>query len=256
MIFSSEDHEKHRILRITNFATNFGELIADEANDHLTPEQLFQTAVDLTLDQRRENKIAGFIKKAKFPHPTASIAEIDYREGRGLTPVRMKRYAAAAWRQDPRNVLIMSPTGGGKTYLACAIGIAACQTEHSVTYTRMDELARQLLVARADMIAHQQLLNDLSNVDVWIVDDFLTLGIDSDAAADLFTILANRDGRLPTIIASQSGPGYWLEALPDRVAADSIVNRLVSGARQISLGDIDMRGLKAERARKLDDHWE
>ena len=253
---SSEDHEKFRTLRITHLALQFEQLITDEANDHLAPEQLFQTAADLALGIRRENRVSGFIKKAGFPHPTASVAEIDYREGRGVTKVRMQRYAAAAWRQDPRNVLIMSPTGGGKTYVACAIGIAACHTEHSVMYARMDDLARRLLIARGDSIQHQQLLNELSNVDVLILDDFLTIGIDAEAANDLFAILANRDTRLPTIIASQSGPGYWLEALPDRVAADSIVNRLVSGARRINLGTIDMRGLNAERSRKKADHWE
>lgn len=51
MKFSSEDTEKYRSLKITNFATNFGELIADEANDHLTPEQLFQAAADITIEQ-------------------------------------------------------------------------------------------------------------------------------------------------------------------------------------------------------------
>lgn len=255
-MFSSEDHEKFRTLRITHVATQFEQLIADEANDHLTPEQLFQTAADYALGLRQQNRITGFIKKAGFPLPQASIAEIDYREGRGLNPVRMKRYAVNSWRQDPRNVLIMSPTGGGKSYVACAIGIAACHTEHAVAYTRMDDLARRLLVARADNIQHQQLLNEYSNVDVLIIDDFLTIGIDADAANDLFTILANRDARLPTIIASQSGPGYWLEALPDRVAADSIVNRLVSGARRIELGDVDMRGLNARRSRENGEHWE
>ena len=43
----------------------------------------------------------------------------EYSEGRGITPVRMKRYANHAWRADATNLLIVSPTGGGKTFLAC-----------------------------------------------------------------------------------------------------------------------------------------
>ena len=78
----------------------------------------------------------------------------------------MRRYAAHRWRADPTNLLIISPTGGGKTYLACAIGIAACQHEHG--------------------IAHQQLLNALSDTDLSIIDDFLTVGVDPAAANDLF----------------------------------------------------------------------
>lgn len=154
------------------------------------------------------------------------------------------------------NLLIVSLTGGGKTYLACAIGISACHTGHAVTYVRMDDLARTLVVARGDAIAHQKLLNDLSDVDLLVLDDFLTVGIDSDAASDLFAILANREHRLPTVIASQSGPGYWVDALPDRVAADSIVNRLANNARTINLGSIDMRQLRDQQSRMSTGHWE
>jgi DNA replication protein DnaC len=255
-MFTSEDHEKFRPLRIAHLAVRFEELITDEANDELTPEQIFLTAVDDALHQRRAHRIDKLIRAARFPIPQASVAEINYQEGRGITPVRMKRYAAHQWRQDPTNLLVISPTGGGKTYLACAIGIAACQSGHTVSYTRMDDLARRLVIARGDGIAHQKLLNELSDVDLLVIDDFLTVGIDPEAANDLFAVLANREHRLPTLIASQSGPAYWVEALPDRVAADSIVNRLANNARQVNLGDVDMRQLRDDRARAQPDHWE
>lgn len=166
------------------------------------------------------------------------------------------RYADHDWRADPVNLLIVSPTGGGKTYLASAIGIATCHNEHTVTYARMDDLARRLVLARADAIAHQQLLNELSNVDLLILDDFLTVGIDHDAASDLFAILANRDHRLPTMIASQTRPAHWVGELPDRIAADSIVNRLANRARTINLGDIDMRKLRHDQTRANQTYWE
>lgn len=251
-MFTSEDYEKFRELRVTHLATRFAELISDDANDDLTPEQLFFTATDDALELRRESRVTALIKKARFPLPQASVAEIDYRDGRGITKVRMRRYAA----HDSLNVLVMSPSGEGKTYLVCALGIAACQNGHTVIYTRMDDLARALVIARSDSIRHQAMLNEYSNTDLLIVDDFLTVGIDPEAAADLFTILANREHRAATVIASQSGPDYLLDVLPDKVAADSIVNRLVNHAKKITLGDIDMRAELAEQARHTDDYWE
>lgn len=255
-MFTDTDHAKFRTLRITHVATRFEALISDEANDELTPEQLFLTAVDDALEQRRANRVAALIREAAFPIPTATIAELDYREGRGINPTRMRRYAAHDWRSEPTNLLICSPTGGGKTYLACAIGIAACQNLHDVVFTRMDDLARRLVIARGDGIAHQKLLNHLSGADLLIIDDFLTVGIDPDAASDLFSILADREHRRPTLIASQSGPDYWAGVLPDRVAADSIVNRLANNARTINLGDIDMRRHRGQQARQDEGFWE
>lgn len=255
-MFTSVDYDKFRTLRITHVATRFEELITDETNDELTPEQLFLTAVDDALEQRRASRVASLIRQAGFPIPAATVAELDYREGRGINPTRMRRYAAHDWKSEPTNLLVTSPTGGGKTYLVCAIGIAACQREHGVIYTRMDDLARRLVIARGDGIAHQDLLNRLSNIDLLIIDDFLTVGIDPEAASDLFAILANRDHRLPTVIASQSGPDYWAQALPDRVAADSIVNRLANNARTINLGEVDMRKQRGQHARAAVGYWE
>ena len=168
----------------------------------------------------------------------------------------MKRYAAHDWKTEPTNLLITSPTGGGKTYLICAIGIAACEREHDVLYMRMDDLARRLVIARSDGIAHQDLLTTLANADLLIIDDFLTVGIDPNAASDLFAILADREHRLPTMIASQTGPDYWAQALPDRVAADSIVNRLANNARTIKLGEVDMRRQRSQETRQTDGFWE
>lgn len=255
-MFTSIDYDKFRALRVTHVATRIAELIKDEANDTLTPEQLFLTAVDDALESRRIGRIDKLIRQAAIPIPGATVAEIDYRDERGITPVRMLRYANHDWQSDPTNLLIISPTGGGKTYLASALAISACQNEHAVLYSRMDDLARKLAIARGDGIAHQKLLNELSNVSLLIVDDFLTIGVDSDAASDLFAILANREHRLPTMIASQTGPAHWVSELPDRVAADSIVNRLANNARIINLGQLDMRQLRSDQARADKTHWE
>src|SRR5690554_7541140 len=86
-MFTSNDQEKFRALRITHVAATFEALIGDESNDDLTPEQLFLTAVDDALEIRRANRVERLIRQAKFPIPHASIAEIDYRKGRGISPV-------------------------------------------------------------------------------------------------------------------------------------------------------------------------
>ncbi|MET3861420.1 DNA replication protein DnaC [Dietzia sp. 2505] len=82
-MFTEIDHQKFRNLRITHVATRFEELISDEANDELTPEQIFLTAVEDALDQRQAHRIDKQIRAAKFPIPQASISEINYQEGAG-----------------------------------------------------------------------------------------------------------------------------------------------------------------------------
>ena len=255
-MLSSEDHQKIKELRLTVFAEKFFELVQDEANDKLLPEEVFMAVVEHSLDARRSNRVDRLIKQARFPLPQASIAEMHYGPGRKIDEARMKRYAMHQWRHDPTNLLIIAPSGGGKTYVACAIGIAACHSEHSVIYMRMDVLARKLLIARENGRDHDALLERLREADLLIVDDFLTVGLDQNIASDVYGVLADREHRLPTVIASQTDPSYWVQVMPDRVAGDSIVNRLANNTRWLLLGDADMRKLKHEKARESADFWE
>ena len=75
---------------------------------------------------------------------------------------------------------------------------------------------------------------------VLIIDDFMTISINQRGQEDLTKIIFDRDGRLPTLISSQSAAAYWVETLPDRIGADSLVRRLNNGHR-IPIGDFDMR---------------
>ena len=83
-------------------------------------------------------------------------------------------------------------------------------------------------------------MRKLQNVDVLLLDDFLTIGINQRGQEDLTKIIFDRDGRLPTIIVSQTTAAYWVKKLPDPVGADSLVSRVHAGQR-IELHDYDMR---------------
>lgn len=83
-------------------------------------------------------------------------------------------------------------------------------------------------------------MRKLINVDVLIIDDFLTMSINLRGQEDFTKIVIERDGRLPTIIDSQSTAAYWVQTMPNRIAAESLVSRFNTGLR-IDIGDYDIR---------------
>lgn len=115
----------------------------------------------------------------------------------------------------------MSTKQGSGPYLACAVGVAACQAGYSVAYSRLDQLVDRLAVYSPADQKYVDMMRKLQNADVFIIDDFLTIGINQRGQEDLTKIIFDWDGRLPTIIFSQSSAAYWLQDFPDRVGADS-----------------------------------
>ncbi|WP_371440737.1 ATP-binding protein [Corynebacterium sp. HMSC073B01] len=61
---------------------------------------------------------------------------------------------------------ILAPTGAGKTYIACALGVAACQADYSVAYYRLDQLVDMLAVFSPTGQTYLNLMRKLINIDV------------------------------------------------------------------------------------------
>lgn len=139
---------KMRKLRVSTFADIFYEVVNDEAYADALPEDIFLAAVEEAYTQRQQRNIAKAITQAKFRYPDASLAEITRAEQRGINMRQLKRIAATNWRENPTNIHILAPTGTGKTYIACAIGIAACKAGYSVAYYRLDQLVGSDFQAR------------------------------------------------------------------------------------------------------------
>ena len=151
------------------------------------------------------------------------------------------------------NLVIISESGGGKSYIAQALGVAACRNLMSVRYSRLNDMFREINVARAENRVYDA-LDLFSKPDLLILDDFFTTPIENPLnAVDLFEILEAREGRGSTMFASQLEPDQWYLRVNSELCADSILNRAVEHARVLDIKGPNMReytaALKAESDR-------
>lgn len=102
-------------------------------------------------------------------------------------------------------------------------------------------LAAQLAVLQPDNPTRLRFIEQLHNVDVLVLDDFLTTPIDAATAHQIFHILAAREHAGSTICDLPVNPKDWYASIPDAVIAESILNRLVAGAEIITLEGPNMR---------------
>jgi DNA replication protein DnaC len=127
------------------------------------------------------------------------------------------------------HVAIVGPVGVGKTFLAHAIGHAACRRGHSVLAVRTDQMLKTLKQARL-LSTYEAELRRMVSVDLLILDDFGLDAMDAQESRDAYEIFTERHRAGSMIVTSNRGPDEWLPTFADPVRAQSALDRFTNAA--------------------------
>ena len=128
--------------------------------------------VDAEWNRRQQNRLARCIREAHFADPAAMIEDIEYHEDRRLDKSQILRFATCKYIEDGHHIILKGASGSGKTFLACALGNAACRKYKSVRYIRLPELLEELSLAQASGEL-KKLIKSYRKYDLLILDEWL-----------------------------------------------------------------------------------
>ena len=112
-----------------------------------------------------------------------------------FTPQRLARLQSDTWiiGPNPQNLVIIGPTGSGKSFLAQAIAHHACMNLFSVRYWRLAELAAEIDSLNHDPEETNKLVERISKYHLVILDDFFTTEISAHSITVLFEIMQSKN---------------------------------------------------------------
>lgn len=215
------------------------------ASQELAFEDRLGLLVEREIVWRDNRRLERLLRQAKLKQAQACMEDIDYRGSRGLDKRLMATLAGCDWIRRSQNVLLTGPTGGGKTWLACALGNQACRQGFSVMYVRVPRLLEQLRIAHGDG-SFGKLLAQLARIDVLLLDDWGLTPLQSSERHDLLEVVDDRVNVRSTIITSQLPVDHWHAWLNDPTLADAILDRLVHTSHRVALKGESLRKKHAE----------
>jgi DNA replication protein DnaC len=118
-------------MRLSTLANALRNQLNDPKMKEIPFEDRIGMLVDIEYTNRQNNRLKTLIKKAEFDQAAASIADIDYTSGRKLNKSLIQRLSSCEYITEYRNLFITGATGSGKSYMACAFGMAACGRDKS-----------------------------------------------------------------------------------------------------------------------------
>jgi DNA replication protein DnaC len=127
------------------------------------------------------------------------------------------------------HVTIVGPVGVGKTFLAHALGHAACRRGYSVLAVQADRMLKTLKQARL-LNSYEAELRKLLAVDLLVVDDFALDAMDAQESRDAYDIFTERHRSGAMIVTSNRGPDEWLATFTDPLRAQSALDRFTNAA--------------------------
>ena len=194
--------ERLQAMKLHGMAQAFREQYESAAASQLSCEERFGLLVDCQWTWKENRALTRRLQLAKFKE-RGLIEDIDYQHPRGLDRRLMRTLASSDWVRQHQNLLLIGPTGIGKTWLACALAHKACRDGFFAVHKRMAELFRDLAVARADG-SIGSLLTKLARTDVLVLDDFARAPMKDSERRDFLEICDDRYQRRSTILTSQS----------------------------------------------------
>ena len=239
--------EKMRDMRLDAMAEELERQLGSPELAELSFEERFGMLIDREWTEREQRRLKRRLRSAKLRY-TACLEEVDYKAQarRGLDRQVVLALGTCGWIRDHHNLIIVGPTGIGKSFLACAFAERACRSGFSSYYTRAPRLLHDVAVSRGDG-SYARLLTRLAKTDLLAIDDWLLNPMKDSERRDLLEVIEDRSERTSTLIATQLPVDSWHQVIGEPSLADAICDRLVHSAHKIQLKGPSMRETRAAR---------
>lgn len=164
------------------------------------------------------------IRQAKFP-VTKSLDTFDFLAMPTLNKSLVLELARCEWIDKRENIIALGPSGVGKTHIALALGLAACQKGYSVAFTGAASLVHELMEAR-DERRLRALQRQLANVKLLIVDELGYVPFSAVGAELLFEVFSRRYEQGATLVTSNLPFDEWTSVLGSERLTGALLDRL------------------------------
>ena len=242
--------EKLAHMKLYVMANAFRTQLESVDAQQLSFEERFALLVDEQFLWRENRALERRLCSAKLKQK-ATIEDINYQHPRGLDRKLLRSLARSEWVRQKQNILLLGPTGIGKSWIGCALAQKACRDGFTAFNRKSSELFRELEVAHADGSIGRLLLR-LAQFDVLQIDDFAMAPLKDSERRDFLEICDDRYQRRSLILTSQMPVAHWHEQIGDATIADSILDRLLHNAHRIELNGESMRKVLAGQSKTED----
>lgn len=233
------ESEKKRIselcsaFRLGGINPNTKELIAEAEQQAMGYVEFLGKVLETEASYRSERDLNKREKTAWLPQ----MSDLDHYKtdaDHGISPVRLKQLRELNWIDQLFNIVLMGPSGTGKTFLAAGLCRDAVKAGYRAYFRRMEDLVNMLKTK--DFVKTQQMeYKRLLKANLLVIDDIMLFPLEKDMAVAFFNFINQIYESTSIIITTNKKPTDWSQQLDDEVIATALLDRLLYHCEVINL---------------------
>ena len=231
--------ELSRTLHLPAFRREYEQLASQSLAENLSYEVFLLRLMELESQTREENRRKSQIRQAGFVQ-YKYLHDLSREDLPGDAAAKLPQLEQLDFIRSGQNLILSGNPGTGKTHLATALGIKACQEGYKVLFTSVSRLLTQIRESRSQRTL-RTLENRFEKFDLVICDEFGYVSFDKEGAEMLFSHLSLRCGRKSTIITTNLSFERWNEIFGDTVLTAAMVDRLTHRALMVNMSGKSFR---------------
>jgi DNA replication protein DnaC len=222
-----------RQLKLSGMQAAVATRVAEARSRGLDPLEFLQLLLDDELARRQSESVARRIQQAHF-EDICDLRDFDFAYNPELPKAQFWELASGHFLDERLSILLCGPTGVGKTFIAQALGVAACRAGRRVLFTKTLALLADLAGGRADG-SWQGRLRRYLQPELLILDDFALREYTVAQAEDLYELVSRRYRRGSLILTTNRVPTDLYALFPNPVLAEGLLDRLVNSAHIVTM---------------------
>jgi DNA replication protein DnaC len=221
---SEELEQLLKNLRLRRVLEIYDEQLRGAEKEDVTYTEFLTRLVRAQWHAKQEGALEWRIRRADLPE-RLSLETFPFARQPGVNRKQIRAFAELEFIAKAENVVLVGPTGVGKTGLCCGLLLKALENGYRCQFVRAQDLFDEMYASLADR-STRQLLKRLARLDVLLIDEFGYLNLKPEQSNIFFKLMEERYCHHSTLITTNLDYEEWPNFLGNRPMVEALLSRL------------------------------